>query len=144
MILNRAKQLSNWGIIRKENRDSFVNDLIKKYDVKASSSEQIFGNLSGGNQQKCVVARELSANPKILVAVQPTRGLDVGAIEFMVAQIKSASDNGVAVILISTEISEVLELSDRLIVMYKGRNQLELSRKDFEVGAIGAAMAGES
>jgi len=144
LILNRAKQLSNWGIIRKENRDSFVNDLIKKYDVKASSSEQIFGNLSGGNQQKCVVARELSANPKILVAVQPTRGLDVGAIEFMVAQIKSASDNGVAVILISTEISEVLELSDRLIVMYKGRNQLELSRKDFEVGAIGAAMAGES
>tara|TARA_B100000700_G_scaffold628_1_gene893 strand:+ start:1080 stop:2639 length:1560 start_codon:yes stop_codon:yes gene_type:complete len=144
LIVNRAKQLSRWGIIRKETRDRFVNDLIKKYDVKASSVEQIFGNLSGGNQQKCVVARELSASPKILVAVQPTRGLDVGAIEFMIEQIKSAADNGVAVVLISTEIGEVLELSDRLIVMYRGRNQLEMVRKDFEVEAIGAAMAGES
>ena len=144
LIVNRSKELSRWGIIRKETRNSFVSNLIEKYDVKASSVEQIFGNLSGGNQQKCVVARELSANPKILVAVQPTRGLDVGAIEFMIEQIKSAADNGVAVVLISTEIGEVIELSDRLIVMYRGRNQLEMDRRDFEIEAIGAAMAGES
>ncbi|MDG2351823.1 MAG: ABC transporter ATP-binding protein [Acidimicrobiales bacterium] len=144
LILNRLDKLSSWGIISKEKRDPYVSELIQKYDVKAFSSGQLFRNLSGGNQQKCVVARELAADPKVLVAVQPTRGLDVGAIEFMVEQIKFAANSGLAVLLISTEIGEVLELSDRLVVMHRGHNQLELSRKDFDIESIGMAMAGES
>ena len=144
LILNRLDKLSSWGIISKEKRNSYVSGLIKKYDVKAFSAGQLFKNLSGGNQQKCVVARELAAEPKVLVAVQPTRGLDVGAIEFMVEQIKLAATSGLAVLLISTEIGEVLELSDRLVVMHRGHNQLELSRNDFDIESIGMAMAGES
>ena len=143
LIFNRLEKLSSWGVISKEKRDPYVRELIEKYDVKAFSAGQLFRNLSGGNQQKCVVARELAVDPKVLVAVQPTRGLDVGAIEFMVEQIKFAANSGLAVLLISTEIGEVLELSDRLVVMHRGRNQLELSRKDFDIESIGMAMAGE-
>jgi len=85
-------------------------------------------SLSGGNQQKVVLARELSRKPKVLVAAQPTRGLDVGAIEYMNNRIRAAADNGVGVLLISAEIEEILAVADRILVMHRGRIAGELTR----------------
>lgn len=98
-----------------------VNELIKEYLVKCKSYKQNVGMLSGGNIQKVVVAREFSTNPKIIIANQPTRGIDIGAASFIRQRIIEFRDAGCAVILISADLNEVLELSDRLAVMYKGK-----------------------
>ncbi len=98
-----------------------AKELIKEYLVKCSSHKQNIGMLSGGNIQKVVVAREFSANPKIIIANQPTRGIDVGAAEFIRKRIIKFRDEGCAVILISADLNEVFELSDRLAVIYKGK-----------------------
>lgn len=98
-----------------------VNELIKEYLVKCKSYKQNVGMLSGGNIQKVVVAREFSTNPKIIIANQPTRGIDVGAAAFIRQRILKFRDDGCAIILISADLNEVFELSDRLAVMYKGK-----------------------
>lgn len=98
----------------------FATKMIKEYGVKANSPEQKVSMLSGGNIQKVVVARECSSNPKLLVADQPTRGIDVGATEFIRKRIVELRDNGSAILLISADLNEVLELSDSLIIMYNG------------------------
>lgn len=95
--------------------------LIKSYLVKCKSRAQQVGMLSGGNIQKVVVARELSNDPVLIIADQPTRGIDVGATEFIRKKLVELSRSGVAVLLISADLSEVMELSDSLIVMYSGR-----------------------
>jgi general nucleoside transport system ATP-binding protein len=95
-------------------------ELVRQYDVRTPSIETPCGNLSGGNQQKVVVAREFSRDNKLLIAVQPTRGLDVGSIEFIHNSIIRQRDTGVAVLLISSELDEIMSLSDRIAVMYKG------------------------
>ena len=100
--------------------ESRVNDLIKEYLVKCNSYKQNVGMLSGGNIQKVVVAREFSTDPKIIIANQPTRGIDVGAASFIRQRIIEFRDAGCAIILISADLNEVFELSDRLAVMYKG------------------------
>ena len=102
-------------------REKISNELIEQFDVRTQSSETLAGNLSGGNQQKVVVARELSRDAKLLIASQPTRGVDVGSIEFIHERIVAERDAGRAVILISTELDEVLALADRIAVMYRGR-----------------------
>ena len=102
-------------------RDELANELIKRFDVRTQSKETLAGKLSGGNQQKVVVARELSRECKLLIAAQPTRGVDVGSIEFIHEQIVAERDAGRAVILISTELDEVLALADRIAVMYRGK-----------------------
>jgi simple sugar transport system ATP-binding protein len=94
---------------------------VKRFDVRTPSIETPAGKLSGGNQQKVVVARELSRDTDLLIASQPTRGVDVGSIEFIHEQIVSERDRGKAVILISTELDEVLALADRIAVMYRGK-----------------------
>ncbi len=96
-------------------------DLVKEFDVRTPSIDTPAGNLSGGNQQKVVVARELSRDVNLLIAAQPTRGVDVGSIEFIHEQIISERDAGKAVLLISTELDEVLALADRIAVMYRGK-----------------------
>ena len=98
-----------------------AKELVKEYLVKCSSHKQNIGMLSGGNIQKVVVAREFSASPKIIIANQPTRGIDVGAAEFIRKRIIKFRDEGCAVILISADLNEVFELSDRLAVIYKGQ-----------------------
>lgn len=98
-----------------------AKDLIKKFDVRTPSEETFAGSLSGGNQQKVVVAREFSRPIKLLIASQPTRGVDVGSIEFIHKQIVAQRDAGAAVLLISAELDEVMSLSDRILVMYKGK-----------------------
>jgi simple sugar transport system ATP-binding protein len=102
-------------------RDSISKNLIKEFDVRTQSAETLAGKLSGGNQQKVVVARELSREVKLLIAAQPTRGVDVGSIEFIHERIVAERDSGRAVILISTELDEVLALADRIAVMYRGK-----------------------
>jgi ABC-type uncharacterized transport system ATPase subunit len=102
-------------------RKQIANELIERFDVRTPSAEQFAGKLSGGNQQKVVVARELSRDVDLLIASQPTRGVDVGSIEFIHEQIVAERDAGKAVILISTELDEVLALADRIAVMYRGQ-----------------------
>ena len=102
-------------------RDEISAKLIKDFDVRTQSAETPVGKLSGGNQQKVVVARELSRDVKLLIAAQPTRGVDVGSIEFIHEQIMAERDSGRAIVLISTELDEVLALADRIAVMYRGK-----------------------
>jgi len=102
-------------------RDEISAKLIAEFDVRTQSADTPVGKLSGGNQQKVVVARELSREVKLLIAAQPTRGVDVGSIEFIHERIVAERDSGRAVILISTELDEVLALADRIAVMYRGR-----------------------
>ena len=102
-------------------RDQISAQLIKDFDVRTQSAETPVGKLSGGNQQKVVVARELRRDVKLLIAAQPTRGVDVGSIEFIHERIMAERDSGRAIILISTELDEVLALADRIAVMYRGK-----------------------
>jgi simple sugar transport system ATP-binding protein len=116
--------------------------VIKAFDIRAESPGQPLGSLSGGNQQKVVVARELSSDPTVLVANQPTRGVDVGSIEFIHQQIVKRRDVGLAVLLVSSELEEVLSLADRVAVMYRGRVVAVLEGEQIESGHIGLLMAG--
>jgi len=102
-------------------RDEIAAKLIEEFDIRTPSAETLAKQLSGGNQQKVVVARELSRDLKVLVASQPTRGVDVGSIEFIHEQVIAARDSGKSVLIISTELDEVLALADRIAVMYRGR-----------------------
>lgn len=115
------KEYSDRFFLNRKNMEKRAEQLIKDFSIKASSYKQEVGMLSGGNIQKVVVARELSNEPKIIIANQPTRGIDVGAQEFIREKIVEFRDKGAAIILISADLNEVLELSDRLAVMYKGR-----------------------
>lgn len=102
-------------------RDEIAQNLIQEFDIRTPSAETLAKQLSGGNQQKVVVARELGRELKVLVASQPTRGVDVGSIEFIHEQIIVARDSGKSVLIISTELDEVLALADRIAVMYRGK-----------------------
>jgi len=102
-------------------RDGFADEAIDEFDIRTPDAGTLVGRLSGGNQQKVVLARELSRDLKLLVASQPTRGVDVGSIEFIHERIVAVRDSGVPVLIISTELDEVLALADRIAVMYRGR-----------------------
>jgi len=102
-------------------RDEIADKLIEEFDIRTPSAQTLAKQLSGGNQQKVVVARELGRELKVLVASQPTRGVDVGSIEFIHEQIIAARDSGKSVLIISTELDEVLALADRIAVMYRGK-----------------------
>ncbi len=115
---------------------------IADYDIRTPSAGVLAGNLSGGNQQKLVVAREIGRDPELLVAAQPTRGLDVGAIEFVHRQILAARESGKAVLLVSLELEEVLSLADRVLVMYEGRIVKELASGEADAETLGYYMTG--
>lgn len=112
------------------------------FDIRSSSIHATAASLSGGNKQKVVVARELSAKPKLLVAAQPTRGVDVGSIEFIHRQIVAARDEGAAVLLVSAELDEILSLSDRIVVVHGGKVVAEMPAKGADRREIGRLMAG--
>src|SRR5204863_3082332 len=97
-----------------------ARDLLRQYDVRGGGPQTRAAALSGGNQQKVVLAREIGREPSVLIAAQPTRGLDVGAIEFVHRQLIGARDNGKAVLLVSLELDEIISLSDRTLVLYEG------------------------
>lgn len=120
------------------------NELIEKFDIRTPNAMTEVGSLSGGNQQKVIVARELSRPIKLLVASQPTRGLDVGSIEYIHRQILKRRDEGVAILLASTELDEILQLSDRIAVMYRGRIIAVVPSREATKEYIGLLMAGVS
>ena len=115
---------------------------VAAYDVRTPSVDTLACNLSGGNAQKMVLARELARCPQVLLAAQPTRGLDVSAIEFVHHKLIEQRDAGLAVLLISTELDEILALSDRIVVMYEGQIVGVVEAKDADVNRIGLMMAG--
>jgi ABC-type uncharacterized transport system ATPase subunit len=115
------KEFSGKLFLKSKKMQQKAQDWIKEYLVKCNSYKQHVGMLSGGNIQKVIVAREFSTGPDIIVANQPTRGIDVGASEFIRKRLLEFRDSGCAVILISADLNEVLSLSDRLAVMYKGQ-----------------------
>jgi simple sugar transport system ATP-binding protein len=116
--------------------------LIEEFDVRTPSENVSAKSLSGGNQQKAIVAREFHKDLKFLIAAQPTRGLDVGSIEFVHKKIVEARDKGTAVLLVSLELDEVLALADRIGVIYDGKIVGTLDRKDATEKKIGIMMAG--
>jgi ABC-type uncharacterized transport system ATPase subunit len=122
--------------------DQNAKEKVKKFDIRTPSIVTNAGNLSGGNQQKMVVAREFSRDPQLLIASQPTRGIDVGSIEFIHQQIIAQRDAGAAVLLVSAELDEILALSDRIAVMYHGQIIATLSAAEATREKLGLLMAG--
>ena len=100
--------------------------MIRDFDIRVADPNGLIDQLSGGNAQKVIVAREFESKPQILIACQPTRGVDVGSIEFIHTQLLKFRDAGNAVLLISSELSEIMSLSDRVLVMYKGAIIVEI------------------
>ena len=131
------------GFIRHDKVREYSDRLIEQYDVRSGQgSSTIVRSMSGGNQQKAIIAREIDRDPRLLVAVQPTRGLDVGAIEYIHRQIVAERDKGKAVLLVSLELDEVMNLSDRILVMYEGEIVGEFDPKKTTVQELGLYMAG--
>ena len=134
---------SKFGFLRRKNIRSYANRLIDQFDVRSGQGPLTVSRaMSGGNQQKAIIAREIDKDPKLLIAVQPTRGLDVGAIEYIHRQIVNQRDNGKAVLLVSLELDEVMTVSDRILVMYEGEIVGELDPKKTTVEELGLYMAG--
>jgi general nucleoside transport system ATP-binding protein len=133
---------ARWVEVDNEVIAQHASELVQMFDIRTPSITTSAGSLSGGNQQKVIMARELSRPIKLLVASQPTRGLDVGSIEFIHRRIVEARDGGTAVLLISAELDEILSLSDRIAVMYKGRILETLEAQTATREQLGLLMAG--
>ena len=145
LVLQRywEPQFQNHGVIRRDAVREYANRLIDEYDVRSGQGPVTTArSMSGGNQQKAIIARELDKNPELLVAVQPTRGLDVGAIENIHRQLVAQRDAGKAVLLVSLELDEVMNLSDRILVMYEGEIVGEFNPKTTDVQTLGLYMSG--
>jgi simple sugar transport system ATP-binding protein len=137
----RRAPLSRFGLLSPKRMERQAQPLLDQYDVRGGRPETPAGSLSGGNQQKCVIARELAEDPQVTVAAQPTRGLDVGAIEFVHRQLLEQRDAGRGVLLVSLELEEIRSLADRVLVIYEGRIVAELS-PDAGDEELGVAMLG--
>ena len=145
MVLQRywEKGFQQGGFLKKRVIRAYSDRLIEQYDVRSGQgSTTIARSMSGGNQQKAIVAREIDKDPQLLIAVQPTRGLDVGAIEYIHKQIIAQRDAKKAVLLVSLELDEVMNLSDRILVMYEGEIVGEFDPKTTDVQTLGLYMAG--
>ncbi|MCY3806781.1 MAG: ABC transporter ATP-binding protein [bacterium] len=137
-------RMQRWGVINDPAVDQFCSDLIGEYDIRTPGSRVKMRHLSGGNQQKAVLARELCRRPPLLIASQPTRGLDVGATETVLSRMQAERERGCAIVLFSTEIEEILLLSDRVAVMVDGRFLATLDRNEATYARLGLLMGGEA
>ena len=137
------KHVSNWGILDQKTKYNTAMQLIEDYDIRPPSVNVPASALSGGNQQKIVLAREISPQPELLVAVNPTRGLDINAAQYVHQNLLAQRDRKKSVLLISTELDEVLQISDRLFVMSRGRLIDATAHRD-NIEALGLLMAGET
>jgi simple sugar transport system ATP-binding protein len=144
LVLSRYNRppFARWIVRSRDAVRDYATKLIKTFDIRTSGPEQIAGSLSGGNQQKLVVAREIGTQPKVLVASQPTRGVDVGSIEFIHRRLVEERDNGTGILLVSSELDEVLSLADRIGVVYRGRLVAMFEQKEADRDRIGLLMAG--
>jgi general nucleoside transport system ATP-binding protein len=130
-------------MIHKKYIQEFARKLITQFDIRCSSETKPVNTLSGGNQQKVIIARELSSAPKLLIAAQPTRGVDVGAIEFIYNQLIKVRTQGAAILLISADLDEIISLSDRIGVIYKGKIIKEFDSSNISKKKVGFYMMGE-
>ena len=124
--------------------DKHAEEMVKLFDIRPTDYKLPTSSLSGGNAQKVVVAREVSMNKKLLVAAQPTRGVDIGAIESIQKTLEEAKKNGAGVLLVSTELEEITSLSDRIIVIHEGKITGELSAGEANENNLGLLMMGGS
>ncbi|PWM00992.1 MAG: heme ABC transporter ATP-binding protein [Clostridiales bacterium] len=145
LVLQRYWQpeFQKHGFLRKGMIRQYAEKLIRQYDIRSGQGPvTIARSMSGGNQQKAIIAREVDKGPELLVAVQPTRGLDVGAIEYIHKQLIAQRDAGKAILLVSLELDEVMNVSDRILVMYEGEIVGEFDPKTTSVNELGLYMAG--
>ena len=138
----REKPISSGGILKQEEMRKYARRLVDEYDIRCGSIDAQVGTLSGGNMQKLLFARETTGASKILIAEHPTQGLDVGAIEFVRKTLLERRKEGAAILLVSADLDEVLELSDRIMVMYEGQVVYQCRQSEIDREAIGLAMAG--
>ena len=145
MVLQRFNepQFQSHGFIKRDAVRQYAQHLIEQYDVRSGQGPvTVARSMSGGNQQKAIIAREIDRDKSLIVAVQPTRGLDVGAIEYIHGQLVAERDRGKAVLLVSLELDEVMSLSDRILVVYEGEIVGEFDPKQITVQELGLYMAG--
>lgn len=136
-------EFQKYGFLNFDAITNHTNDLIERFDIRSGRGEKTSArSMSGGNQQKAIVAREFDRNPDLMIAVQPTRGLDVGAIEYIHKQLVNLRDDNKAVLLVSLELDEVLSVSDRIIVMYEGELVANVLPKDVTENDLGLYMSG--
>ncbi len=136
-------EYSKYGVLRRANIREHANKLIGSFNIRGCGPATFARQVSGGNQQKIILAREFSRQPKLIVAVQPTRGLDISAIEFVREELIRQRDRGAAILLISTELEEILALSDRIEVIYEGAFTGSIKGHDVDPMDIGLQMAGQ-
>jgi ABC-type uncharacterized transport system ATPase subunit len=142
LFIADPERVSQRGIMDHREMARRAEQLIERFSISCAGPDAPMWSLSGGNQQRVVMARELSHDPKVLVAAQPTRGLDVGAIEYLSQQIRDAARSGVGVLLISTELDEIIDLSHRIVVISDGRIVGEMINDDVDVERLGLLMTG--
>lgn len=144
IYLNRLDEFTRFGFLNRSALEREAAALMQRFDVRARGPGSLFSSLSGGNQQKAVLAREITLpNLSCLVAAQPTRGLDVGAVAAVYSHIREACGRGIAVLLVSSELDELLAVADRIVVLYRGRIMGTCSADPARKEAIGAMMAGQ-
>ena len=136
-------RFSRWGWLRKAAALDYTRQLISDFDIRCAGPEQKTRLLSGGNMQKLIVGRGLAAQPSFIVASQPVRGLDEGAIADVHARLLAARERGAAVLLVTDDLDEALELSDRIVVIQNGRLSAPIAAQDYDVATIGMLMLGE-
>ena len=141
-IAGYCATVSHMGVFQRRKVNACRDDYLKKYDIRVAEAEGNVSQLSGGNAQKIIIAREFENHPSVIIACQPTRGVDVGSIEFIHSQLLAFRNAGNSVLLISSELSEVMSLSDRVVVMYKGEIIGEVDPRQTTAEEVGLLMAG--
>ncbi|MEJ0037864.1 MAG: ABC transporter ATP-binding protein [Gammaproteobacteria bacterium] len=142
MGFHRSPPLAVHGLLKLDAMRRWARSLIERFDIRISSEKTHVGTLSGGNLQKLVIARELAHQAPLLIAEQPTRGVDIGAIAFIHGELLNERERGRGILLVSAELSEILALADRILVMYEGRIVAEVAREQADVTTLGAYMTG--
>ncbi|MEM1484615.1 ABC transporter ATP-binding protein [Oscillospiraceae bacterium PP1C4] len=136
-------RFQNHGLLKYDDIYQYADELIEKFDIRSGQgAHTVTRSMSGGNQQKAIVAREIDRDPELLIAVQPTRGLDVGAIEYIHKKLIAERDEGKGILLISLELDEVMNVSDRILVIYEGEIVADLNPENVTVQELGLYMAG--
>lgn len=138
----RTKKRTLWGLLKKKQNEQWASELVKNFDVRTSDLHSPVQQLSGGNQQKLLFAREIDQNPKLMIAVHPTQGLDVGATEAVHQMLLNLRRSGGAILLISEDLDEVMQLSDKILVLYNGKINGVIKRGREEKEYLGQLMAG--
>jgi simple sugar transport system ATP-binding protein len=144
LVLSSIDRYTEHGVLDRDEIRKRAVELIAEFNVHTPGPDTPFGQLSGGNQQRAVLARALSVGPKVLVAIQPTRGLDVGAIEYIGERLQRAAADGIGVLLVSTDLGEIAALAHRIVVLYRGRIIGEMPRAQLDMERLGLLIGGST